>query len=101
MPPPLTADGQVAYADGTPATRRQMAHDVAAFLTWAAEPELERRHQGGLVAVIFLAFAALLSWLAYKNVWATVHRGVRITGPLDPDNIARREEASRDAGVAG
>ena len=28
MPPPLTADGQVTYADGTPATVDQMAKDV-------------------------------------------------------------------------
>src|SRR5688572_5430095 len=30
MPPPLTADGQVTYADGTAATRDQMARDVSA-----------------------------------------------------------------------
>jgi ubiquinol-cytochrome c reductase cytochrome c1 subunit len=69
MPPPLTADGQVTYADGTTATREQMAHDVAAFLNWAAEPELEQRHQMGIVVVLFLLFATVLGFLAYKNVW--------------------------------
>jgi ubiquinol-cytochrome c reductase cytochrome c1 subunit len=69
MPPPLTADGQVTYADGTAATREQMAHDVAAFLAWSAEPELEARHQGGIIAVLFLLFATVLGFMAYKNVW--------------------------------
>ena len=39
MPPPLQ-DGRVTYADGTPATVEQMAHDVVTFLTWAANPEM-------------------------------------------------------------
>src|SRR3546814_12989596 len=47
MAPPLTSDGQVTYADGTKATVDQMAKDVAAFLTWTAEPKLESRHRAG------------------------------------------------------
>lgn len=70
MPPPLTADGQVTYADGTPPTRAQMAHDVAAFLAWAAEPELEKRHMYGLATLIFLLFGTILAYMAYQNVWA-------------------------------
>jgi len=101
MPPPLVADGQVTYADGTPATVHQMSRDVAAFLTWAAEPKLESRNQGGVVTVIFLLFVTILAYLAYKNVWATAKRDVRITGALDPENMAKRQEASREAGVEG
>ena len=74
MPPPLTADGQVTYADGTAATRDQMAQDVSAFLTWAAEPELESRRAAGWWVVIFLIFATVLAYLAYQNVWATAKR---------------------------
>ncbi len=70
MPPPLTADGQVTYADGTAATRAQMAHDVSAFLAWAAEPELEKRHMYGLATLIFLLFGTILAYMAYQNVWA-------------------------------
>ena len=47
MPPPLSAD-EVTYADGTPATVEQMAHDVTQFLAWVAEPKLEERKQTGL-----------------------------------------------------
>jgi len=99
MPPPITADGQVTYADGTTATRQQMAHDVAAFLVWAAEPNLERRHQMGLAVVIFLLAATILAYLSYRNIWANAKRAVRLTGPLDPENMAKREAASREAGV--
>ena len=101
MPPPLTRNGQVAYADGTPATIDQMAQDVSAFLTWTAEPNLQRRHRAGLAVMIFLLFASVLSYLAYKNVWSTAKRTVRIAGPLDPENQAKSDAAKRDAGIAG
>jgi ubiquinol-cytochrome c reductase cytochrome c1 subunit len=101
MQPPLTRNGQVSYADGTPATIDQMAQDVAAFLTWTAEPNLQRRHRSGLAVMIFLIFASILSYLAYKNVWSTAKRKVRIAGPLDPENQAKSEAAKRDAGIAG
>jgi ubiquinol-cytochrome c reductase cytochrome c1 subunit len=72
MPPPLTADGQVTYDDGTRSTVDQMAKDVSAFLTWAAEPNLERRHTAGFGALAFLLIFCLLAWGAYKNVWRDV-----------------------------
>ena len=78
-----------------------MAHDVAAFLSWAAEPNIEARHQGGVMALVFLIFVTILAYLSYKNVWAEAKRGVRITGPLDPENMAKREAASREAGIEG
>jgi ubiquinol-cytochrome c reductase cytochrome c1 subunit len=102
MPPPITADGQVTYGEGNPApTRRQMAHDVSAFLAWAAEPNLEARHRAGLTWLVFLIFATILAYMAYKNVWANAKRAVRLTGPLDPANQAKSNEAKDDAGVAG
>ena len=44
MPPPLT-DGAITYTDGTPETLEQYAADISAFLMWAAEPNLEHRHE--------------------------------------------------------
>src|SRR4051794_2622543 len=101
MPPPLTADGQVTYAPGNPpATRAQMAHDVAAFLMWAAEPNLQARHQYGLAALIFLILGTILAYLAYQEVWhGGASRRVRGTGPLDPENMAKSKAASREAGI--
>lgn len=72
MAPPLTADGQVTYADGTPATVDQMSQDVAAFLVWTAEPNLERRHGTGVAVVIFLAIFSVLAWMSYRSIWAGV-----------------------------
>ena len=72
MPPPLTADGQVTYTDGTRATKDQMARDVAAFLTWTAEPNLDARHGAGVAALIFLLIFCFLAWGAYQNVWRDV-----------------------------
>src|SRR5690606_4077518 len=71
MAPPLS-DGQVTYADGTPATVDQMAQDVAAFLTWTAEPTLVKRKQTGWAVLGFLLFATILAWLAKQQVWAGV-----------------------------
>ena len=71
MPPPLTSAVQVTYAPGNPApTVDQMAKDVAAFLVWTAEPNLESRHAAGFAVVIFLLFATILGFLAKQQIWA-------------------------------
>ena len=70
MPPPLTGDGQVTYSDGTKASVDQMAKDVAAFLIWTAEPQLDKRKQTGWPVLGFLLFATVLGYFAYRNVWA-------------------------------
>ncbi|SFP93989.1 cytochrome c1 [Sphingomonas rubra] len=72
MPPPLTSNGQVAYADGTNATIDQMARDVSAFLTWTAEPKLGARHAAGIATLVFLLIFTFLCWGAYQNVWRDV-----------------------------
>ncbi|HET9509759.1 MAG TPA: cytochrome c1 [Sphingomonas sp.] len=69
MAPPLTSNGQVQYVDGTQPTVKQMATDVAAFLTWTAEPKLQARHSAGWAAVLFLVIFCFLTWGAYKSVW--------------------------------
>ena len=83
MPPPLAADDQVTYSDGTKATREQMAEDVAAFMTWAAEPKLEDRKRTGLGAVIFLIVLTGLAYLSYQRVWADVKHPKQGTVPAE------------------
>lgn len=39
MPPPLLAEGQVTYDDGTVASVDQMARDVSIFLNWASNSQ--------------------------------------------------------------
>jgi ubiquinol-cytochrome c reductase cytochrome c1 subunit len=73
MPPPLTAEGQVTYAPGQPKpTIDQMSTDVAAFLTWTAEPKKVKRTQVGWPVLGFLLFATILAWMAKNQVWAAI-----------------------------
>jgi ubiquinol-cytochrome c reductase cytochrome c1 subunit len=100
MPPPLKSDGQVSYADGTNPTVDQMAKDISAFLAWTAEPRLENRRAAGMAVVAFLIFATILAYMAYQNIWhGGASRRVRATGPLDPENMAKRDAASAEAGM--
>ncbi len=72
MPPPL-AEGAVTFADGTKATVPQMAHDVAAFLTWASEPNLDTRHRTGLKVFLFLFVAVGVFYAAKRKIWSSIH----------------------------
>lgn len=72
MAPPLT-DGGVAYEDGTPQIVNQYAKDVATFLTWAAEPEMEQRKQMGVKVILFLMVFAVIMYAVKKAIWKKVH----------------------------
>lgn len=72
MAPPLTSEGQVTFDDGTRATVPQMATDVAAFLTWTAEPQLVKRRQTGWAVMVFLLFATGLAYLSKQQIWSAV-----------------------------
>lgn len=73
MAPPLVADDLVTYPPGSPrATSEQMAKDVVAFLSWAAEPTLEERKQLGVKVMVFLAALAVLFFFAYRRLWQDV-----------------------------
>jgi ubiquinol-cytochrome c reductase cytochrome c1 subunit len=70
MAPPLTADDQVTFDDGTKATKAQMAKDVSAFLTWTAEPKMEARKTAGWAALLFLIVFTVLTYMSYRTIWA-------------------------------
>ncbi len=73
MAAPLS-DGQVEYQDGTDASVDQMAKDVANFLQWTAEPEMEMRKKMGIRVLIFLAIMSFFFYLAKKRIWADVYK---------------------------
>jgi ubiquinol-cytochrome c reductase cytochrome c1 subunit len=73
MANPLS-DGVVTYDDGSPETVDQYAHDVAAFLMWAAEPHLVERKSMGFKVLVFLAVFAMLLYFARQQVWADVKK---------------------------
>jgi ubiquinol-cytochrome c reductase cytochrome c1 subunit len=72
MPPPLNA-GAVAYEDGSPQTVEQYAKDVATFLTWAAEPEMEQRKRMGVKVIIFLTILAGVMYCVKRKIWEKAH----------------------------
>jgi cytochrome c1 len=78
MPPPLK-DGLVEYPKGpdgkpvVPETVAQYSRDVAAFLMWVAEPNLDRRKQLGLEVMLYLLVGACLMYFVKKKVWASAH----------------------------
>ena len=71
---PVLFDDMLDYADGTPATEEQMALDVAAFLTWTAEPKLVERKQAGFAGLIILTVLASLLYLTNKQIWAPIKK---------------------------
>ena len=68
MAEPLVED-LVEFGDGTEATVEQMAEDVATFLHWAANPELEQRHKLGFQVMIFLILLTGLFLIVKQRVW--------------------------------
>ena len=65
-------DGQVEYQGAAPATVDQYAKDVAAFLSWAADPTLNQRKQIGWQVLVYLLITAVLLYIAKRRVWASV-----------------------------
>jgi len=72
MPQPLQ-DGSVEYADGTPNSLGQEAHDVVTFLAWAANPEMVERKQIGVRVILFLVFMTGITYALKRKVWSDVH----------------------------
>ena len=72
MPQPIT-NGAVDYKDGTPPTLENYSKDVAAFLSWAAEPNLLERRRIGLRVMIFLIVFAVLLYFVKKRIWESAH----------------------------
>jgi ubiquinol-cytochrome c reductase cytochrome c1 subunit len=72
MPQPLQ-DGSVTFADGSPNDLAHEAHDVATFLEWAANPELNVRKQMGEKVMIFLIVMAIVLYIAKRKIWSDVH----------------------------
>ena len=75
MAPPLTpaiAEGTT-FADGTKPSVEQMSRDVATFLTYMANPEMEQRKRMGVRIVLFLAGMTVVTYAVKRKIWADVH----------------------------
>ncbi|MCW8306660.1 cytochrome c1 [Acidiphilium sp. PA] len=60
---PSLKPGSVMLADGKAASVPVMAHDVAAFLAWTADPTLDERKATGLRAILFLLVLGVVGFL--------------------------------------
>ena len=74
MGQPLFEDS-AAYQDETEASIEQQAHDVVAFLTWAAEPKMIERKSSGMRNVIYLSIFAVLLWYSNRKLWKPIKEG--------------------------
>ncbi len=71
MANPLSED-IVEFDDGTKSTVEQQARDISAFLTWAADPNLNQRKQRGFIVILFLIIFAGLLYFTKKKIWSDV-----------------------------
>jgi ubiquinol-cytochrome c reductase cytochrome c1 subunit len=92
MPQPLQ-DNTVTYADGTPATLAQEAHDVVTFLAWASDPKMEERKETGAKVMLFLIVMAFVMYGAKRRIWSRLYEraeageGVPGRGPHQVKNL--------------
>ncbi len=73
MPQPIYGE-DVTYADGAPTDVSAIASDLVYFLTWTAEPSLEKRKRTGVKVMIFLLIMVGMSYGAMKFIWADVKK---------------------------
>jgi ubiquinol-cytochrome c reductase cytochrome c1 subunit len=72
MAPPLD-EGYVDYDDGTENTLPQLAEDLATFLVWSAEPELEARKKLGIKVILFFIIFGIVVYFTKRRLWRDVH----------------------------
>jgi hypothetical protein len=68
-----------------------MAKDVAAFLTWTAEPKMESTQDRRLGSLLFLIIVTTtLAYMSYRNIWADNQ-----ALSLGPDRLKQRGGSAR------
>jgi cytochrome c1 len=71
MAPPLS-DELVDYEGEAPETVEQYAKDVAAFMMWLAEPDMNARKELGFRVLMFLILFAGMMYLVKRRLWEKV-----------------------------
>uniref|UniRef100_A0A2A4JMJ7 Cytochrome c1, heme protein, mitochondrial n=1 Tax=Heliothis virescens TaxID=7102 RepID=A0A2A4JMJ7_HELVI len=65
-------DEAAEYSDGTVATASQLAKDVATFLRWCSEPELDERRLMTIKAIGMFSMLAAVSYYFKRHKWSTM-----------------------------
>jgi ubiquinol-cytochrome c reductase cytochrome c1 subunit len=58
---------------GAVGTVDQNARDLAAFLTWTAEPTMDQRKRVGWQVMLYLLITSILLYIGKKRLWAKLH----------------------------
>jgi ubiquinol-cytochrome c reductase cytochrome c1 subunit len=83
-------DDMVEFSDGTEASVSQMAKDVAVFLNWAAEPEMDERKKFGVKALLVLSLMAFPALFWRRQKWSTLKtRSIAFT-KVTPARVSKR-----------
>jgi len=72
MAPPLS-DELVDYEGSAPETTEQYAKDIAAFMMWVAEPDMNSRKELGFRVLLFLILLTGMMYLVKRRLWKDVH----------------------------
>lgn len=73
MPAPLAVDNFVKYDKGSgEGSLDQNARDVAAFLSWAADPSLDARKSLGWLVMLYLVVTTGLLFAGKKLIWSDI-----------------------------
>jgi cytochrome c1 len=72
MPAPLGKDNFVTYQDKS-GSLEASARDVAAFLSWAADPSLNARKRIGWQVMLYLLVTTLLLYFGKRVLWSKFH----------------------------
>ncbi len=73
--PNVLDGGPVTYGEnaGAKASQQQNARDVAAFLSWAADPSLDQRKRIGWQVMLYLLITTVLLFIGKRRIWAKMH----------------------------
>jgi cytochrome c1 len=71
MPPPIAKDNFIKYQDKS-GSLEQNAHDIAAFLAWAADPTLNTRKSTGWLVMLYLLVTTLLLYAGKRTLWSKI-----------------------------
>jgi ubiquinol-cytochrome c reductase cytochrome c1 subunit len=71
MGPPLASDNFVKYQNET-GSLEDNARDVAAFLSWAADPSLNTRKSTGWLVMLYLLVTTGLLYVGKKRIWSAI-----------------------------
>ena len=73
MPQPAVATVKYQADAGATAGLEQSSKDLAAFLSWTADPKLSERKRLGWQVILYMLITSVLLYVAKKRIWKSAH----------------------------